>query len=257
MHVSDRQVTSAFGLSRCDDIIKFLIFKIKFRLRGSMWLLCIRVMFKGSRLFSTQNVYILPLYQDVFSSLAVEFWTFTSTYFIYTWQRLCIATSACLVQQQFSSGEATYPLGSHLRVVSSPVTVVRGSGPVSDQPRQLRNIREMCDPCAEVARDTCFNIKGGSFHLLWCVKWAIRGIPSDFDCGTWLTEHRYETSFPVAADPDEEEPLLRKGLTWITDPFVGLNRHYFIYFRLMTKTFLLDYTVPFCPLLEASKVNVL
>lgn len=82
-------------------------------------------------------------------------------------------------------------------------------------------------------------------------------IPSDFDCGSWLTGHRYETSFPVAADPGEGETLLRKGLTSITDPFVRLDRHYFIHFRLMTKTFLLDYTVPFCPLLKASKVNVL
>lgn len=117
------------------------------------------------------------------------------------------------------------------------------------------NIREMCDPCAEVARDTCFNLKGAFLRLLWCVKWAIRGIPSDFDCGSWLTEHRYETSFPVADDPGEGETVLRKGL--ITDPFVRLNHHYFIYLRLVTKTFLLDYTVPFCPLLKASKVNVL
>lgn len=41
-------------------------------------------------------------------------------------------------------------------------------GRVSRQPEQLRTAREMCDPCAEVARDTCLNKKGTfPFHRFW------------------------------------------------------------------------------------------
>lgn len=133
-------------------------------------------------------------------------------------------------------------------------------GRVSRQPEQLRTAREMCDPCAEVARDTCLNKKGTfPFHrfgsrvsLALCV-W-IRG---DFYCGSWLTGHQYETSFPVPAEP-KGETHSTKGMTWVTRHFVAFKPPCLVQFEWWIKhIYFLHYTATFCQPLKASKVNVL
>lgn len=88
---------------------------------------------------------------------------------------------------------------------------------VSHQPEEPRDAREMYDPCAEVARDTCPN-KKGTFHPFHHIETRVKLAPSWdpewFYCGSSLTGHRYETSFPVQAQP-EWETHSTKGVTWI------------------------------------------
>lgn len=143
-------MTSASDSSRCDDIDEMSIFKIKCMVPDK-WLRiaqfyahgrCIKVVC----VFSTWVHHLLVLYRAGRSSFvsSVRFGV------VYLHLRVsCVSLlppAAC--SNSSSSGGADVTRSTHT------------FGRVSRQPEQLRTAREMCDPCAEVARDTCLNKKG-------------------------------------------------------------------------------------------------
>lgn len=105
----------------------------------------------------------------------------------------------------FTSGEPTYPLDSH------PRPGVAQSGNSWGTP-------EKCATRVRRWRETpawTKKVRFPSTVLRRVSNWLSVGIRSVFYCGSWLTGHQYETSYPVPAEP-EWETHSTKGMTWIT-----------------------------------------
>lgn len=202
-------MTSAPELSRCDDIDEMQIsfFKINLMLAKkrvriaqanarvrfiklvvavSSWIHPLLVLYQAGRSSFLSNIH----YGVVYFNLAVG----------------CIwLLPPAVCGNSFTSGEPTNQLDSHLRP---------GVAPAGTAEERQRNVRPVCG--------------GGERHLpqqkryvslppYWdaCLNWLSVDTRSDFYCGSWLTGHQYETSFPVPAEP-EWETHLTKEMAWIT-----------------------------------------
>lgn len=116
--------------------------------------------------------------------------------------RLRLATSGCRLRQQFYLGGADVPARL------TPSAGCRTS-------RNSWGTPEKCATRVRRWRETPASTKKVRFPstvLKRVSNWLSVGTRGDFYCGSWLTGHQYETSFPVPAEP-EWDTHSTKGMT--------------------------------------------